>query len=499
MERKKEHGTGSGCAAVGTEAKNIAESAARQRRFCGEAAARESEAGGMSAFGGCGREALRGQAVGRRCADAGMSEVVRGDDAPDVARHGRRARGGALSDPSFAALACSQLFSLLGEAVLRFVLPLYVLNLTGSATLFGAVVAAAFVPFVIMSPVGGVLADRLPRRLMMATFDAVLAFTACAYLLLVGVADVVALTVVALMALYVVQSLYQPTVQSCVGFMLPREHVAQGVAIVSQVSALTGIVGPAAGGMVFGLFGIWPVVAASAVGFAVSCVLVLLFVRVPHVRRESAGGAFATFASDMRDAVSFLRRTPLILRVIAMVVLVNFAATSLVTVGTPYIVTEHWGMPNQFMGFAEASLAVGGLLGAALVAARPAAFSMENVSRCILAAAGALAVLAAMLALPVPAPAAYGALLLLLACVMGAGSAFSVVMMSFVQTESPTDVVGKVVALMLAAANCATPLGQLMFGAGFDHLPPWMPAGIAALVLFGIVVAWRMVLATERR
>ena len=60
-----------------------------------------------------------------------------------------------LFTPPFAAVASAQLFSLLGEAILKFVLPLYLLNLSGSATLYGIVVACAFVPYIFLTPIGG--------------------------------------------------------------------------------------------------------------------------------------------------------------------------------------------------------------------------------------------------------------------------------------------------------------------------------------------------------
>ena len=51
-----------------------------------------------------------------------------------------------LLTPGFRAIVVAQVFSLLGIEILQFVLPLHLLNLTGSGTLYGGVVAAGFVP-----------------------------------------------------------------------------------------------------------------------------------------------------------------------------------------------------------------------------------------------------------------------------------------------------------------------------------------------------------------
>ena len=47
----------------------------------------------------------------------------------------------------FTLVVIGQIISLLGNAVLRFVLPLYLLDVTGSRSLFGLCSAAAFVPW----------------------------------------------------------------------------------------------------------------------------------------------------------------------------------------------------------------------------------------------------------------------------------------------------------------------------------------------------------------
>src|ERR1700748_594892 len=61
--------------------------------------------------------------------------------------------------------------SLLGDAVTPFALAWAVLDLTGSARDLGFVIAAKTAPLVIFLLVGGVFADRLPRRAVMVTAD----------------------------------------------------------------------------------------------------------------------------------------------------------------------------------------------------------------------------------------------------------------------------------------------------------------------------------------
>ena len=61
----------------------------------------------------------------------------------------------------FTLLALGQAFSLLGNYALRLALSMYVLELTGSAGVFAGMLALAMAPTVLLSPLGGALADRL--------------------------------------------------------------------------------------------------------------------------------------------------------------------------------------------------------------------------------------------------------------------------------------------------------------------------------------------------
>ena len=102
----------------------------------------------------------------------------------------------------FTLVVIGQIISLLGNAVLRFVLPLYLLDVTGSRSLFGLCSAAAFVPMVVLTPLGGVVADRLHKQRIMVVLD----FFTCALVALTALAlghlPLVPVLVAAMMLLY---------------------------------------------------------------------------------------------------------------------------------------------------------------------------------------------------------------------------------------------------------------------------------------------------------
>lgn len=422
------------------------------------------------------------------------TEKGRGIVRPRASALGGPAR---LFTPGFRAIVVAQFFSLLGAEILQFVLPLYVLNLTGSGSLYGAVVAAGFIPYTLLAPIGGVLADRTRKRGVMAALDALLACIMAGYLLFAGSPCLVGVTVAVLMVAFAAQALYQPCVQSAVPHVVPAEKIPAAVAVTNQVSMVTGIGGPVIGGMVFGFFGLAPIVLVSAASFAISCALVLLFVRVPYNPPQRTAGPVATARADLGQALRFLRSRPVMGKIIVTATLVNMLGSSFINIGTPYIVTEYLGLSNQLMGVAQGALAVGGLVGGAVVALRPERFSVWATPRFLGAVAACLGAVAAVLAAGLSPAASFAGMLACYVLTMALCMASSIVLTSYLQLKSPGDLVGKVMALAMMLANFATPAGQLVYGVAFDHVAPWAIALVAAAALALIALGMRRALRGE--
>ena len=140
-----------------------------------------------------------------------------------------------------------QIASLIGNGTLKFALAMYVLERTGSAAVFAGMLAAAMLPTILLSPLGGVLADRMNRRTLMIALDALSGLAA----LLAGVAlplgydlPLISALLVALSALGAFES---PTVQACVPQMLSGDALEKGNAAVSQAAALASLATPVSG------------------------------------------------------------------------------------------------------------------------------------------------------------------------------------------------------------------------------------------------------------
>lgn len=394
---------------------------------------------------------------------------------------------------TFALILLAQFCSLLGQEVLQFVLPLYLLDVTGSGTRFGLAIACGFVPYTLLSPIGGVLADRTRKRGIMMGVNAALVAVLLVFLALKDAGDPFALVVFATMASFVAQALYQPSIQSTVPFVLAAPDVPRGVALVSQIGSLTTLSGPVVGAAVYGAVGLVPVVLVSLAAFAVSGAVVALAVRFPCEPASWEGGALAMVRDDLAEAVRYLRDKPLLLGGMATATFVNVSAGALISVGTVYVVTITLGLPAAYASFAQMVMGAGNLVGHSLLAIAPRRFSLRRSVPYVGGIAAAMGVAAWVLS-PAASMAPMAVFLVLTASYAFAtmsGGLMGSCMLAELQAGAPSALVGKLIALFMTLVNCATPLGQAVFGVLFDVLPAWTIALATALELAVVAGAWR--------
>ncbi len=415
--------------------------------------------------------------------------------AASIADPGPTAAAHPIRKSAFAAVIAVQFCSLLGQEMLQFVLPLHLLMETGSGTLFGITVACGFIPATLLAPVGGVMADRLSKRRVVMAVDVVLALAMALFVVSAEAVSSVPAIVGAVVASFMAQAIFQPTIQSTVPFALPSQEVPRGVAMVSQVGMITTLAGPVAGAVLYGAWGLAPVALACALAFAGAAGVAALFMRLEEPVRvcsDVRAGVLATVRSDVAEAAGFLRARPTFIGYIAVATFINLFGGAFIVTGIPYIVTITLGMGSTYTSIAQGALGVGGLIGGSLMAVWPHAFPASRAPRYMACAAAAIGLLAGALALQgaLPAAAVFTALVASVGVVMAACSLVSVMILGALQAETPHTLQGKVIALFMSCANVAMPLGQLVCGIAFDHVPAALIAAAAAMAVLAVAASW---------
>ena len=385
----------------------------------------------------------------------------------------------------FTLVVIGQIVSLFGSAILRFALPLYLLRQTGSPALFGAVGAAAFIPAVLCAPIGGVVADRVNKRNIMVLLDFSTAGLILAFTLLLDRGPLVPLMAVCLMLLYGIAGAYQPAVQASIPLLARAEQLTSANAVINMVQTLSALLGPVTGGVLFGAFGIRPILWVSILCFFLSAVMEL-FIRIPHTPRAAAGGVLSTIRQDLGASWRFIRRErPVFLSVVLVLALFNLVLSAALVVGIPVAVVQVLGMSDSRLGLTQGAMGLGGLFGGLLTACLGARLPLRRGGAVLLAASATAAGMGAALLPGIPALPGWWGVTAMSFAVMVLSTMLTVVLSAAVQGRTPPELLGKVMSFIMAVSSCAAPLGQAVYGALFERCPAWAvllgAAGAAAL------------------
>lgn len=393
-----------------------------------------------------------------------------------------------------------QIISLFGNAVLRYALPLYLLNQTHSAGLFGIVTACSFIPMMVLSPVGGIIADRVNKRNVMVILDFSTAALILVFSLLMHQVNLVVLLIAVLMILYGIQGAYQPTVQASIPLLIPGEHLMQGNAIINLVSSLSGLIGPVLGGVLFGFYGLAPILYISIICFVISAVMEI-FIHIPFQKEECSESIIKMAYADLKESYDFIRREqPILGRVSLLLAGINLIFSALIIIGLPIVINEHLGFSqtvgNRLYGFAEGALAAGGLIGGVLAGVIGQKLTIQKSYTIIGLCTFTLFPIGLALLLPISTMTTYVIIVVSCTAMMALSTVFSIEMITYAQQITPTHLLGKVMALLTCLVMCAHPIGQLMYGMLFEIMSTNISLIFfaALLVCIGITVLGRKII-----
>ena len=400
-----------------------------------------------------------------------------------------------LFTKNFTLLVLGQVSSLFGNYILRLALSMYVLELTGSAAVFAGLLSAATIPTILLSPFGGILADRADRRNIMVALDAMTGTAVlCAALLL---SEQRALVVIGalLVLLSVLGAFETPTVQACIPSMLTGDNIIRGNAVVNQTASISYLTAPLLGGIFYAAFGIKPVMYASVLCFFVTAFLEC-FIRLDYRPAGFGGNALAVAKADFLDSVRFIgkeRRD--ILRILLLAALSRFFVMGVTLVGLPFLVRTVLGLDARYYGAAESVLAVAVIAGS--MAAGVLAGKIQKGGLSAMLAAVGLCIVPAGLAFLLPAGTGvrYAVLVAAFCGMQIAISMFSIYAVSMIQQGTPEHLIGKVMAYTSAITMCAQPVGQMVYGFLFDGCKEavWLVLIPTGVIVCGIGVAIRTV------
>ncbi|HUG87434.1 MAG TPA: MFS transporter [Actinomycetota bacterium] len=263
----------------------------------------------------------------------------------------------------FARLYGAQLISFMGDWFTTVALLGLVSDLTGSAVLVSLVLVAHTIPFALLAPIGGHLADRFDRRRLMIVADLARAALAPLYLL-VDSSGQVWLAFAVMASVGGIGALFAPAAQAAVPNLVDPEDLPAANVLVGSAWGAMLAVGGALGGLVAATLGRDAAFLGDALTFIVSALL-LLGIRArfsePREEEESERG----LARSVSESLRYARGEPRVLALLA--VKAGFGLSVGVLGLLPLFALEVWHAGDRGTGILFAARGLGAVVGPFLV------------------------------------------------------------------------------------------------------------------------------------
>jgi MFS family permease len=388
-----------------------------------------------------------------------------------------------LEVPNYRRYFAGQLISLSGTWMQTVAAVWVILTLTGSGVAVGLATALQFLPMLLIGAWGGLLADRIPKRRLLMTTQALMMVPA-AGLFAVTATGVVTpwMVYLAVFAFGSLNAIDNPTRQSFVYEMVGPDRVVNAVSLNSVIVQAARIVGPAVAGVLIATVGVVPCFGLNALTFVA---MILALWGMEPARLQTAPVAERE-PGAIRAGLRYVWKTPELMVPLALMALVGTLGFNFQVV-LPLLAKLSFESGAMTYASLVSAMAVGSIAGALVNGHRG-----RTGPRLI--AGGALAFgLSALLAAAMPSLALEVVMLALLGA---AAVTFAATINSTLQLAVTPEMRGRVMALYSVVFLGSTPIGAPLTGwlaQTYDPRVALLLAGIS-----GLTAAWAAHLSFNR-
>ena len=397
-----------------------------------------------------------------------------------------------LQSPAFRLFWIGEAISVLGDQFYLVALPLLTFDLTKSPAALGAVLMTAAIPRALLIPVGGVLVDRFsPQRVFLAS-SALRGLIVGALTLLVFTHSLSLWHLFALSALFgVVDALAFPAFMSLPPRMVDESRLERANAAIQGTAQLSGMLGPALAGVLIAATGVPLAFAIDTASFCVSALTLWWMIRllpldrhVPAaVTRATTGKATPSAPGDavrsLRAAVLYTWRDPVLRTVLMIVAAINVGVLGPIGVGLPSLALRELHGDSRLLGLVMGIFGAGTLAGTLLAAfARRPTRAGRVTSWSTWALATAMGLVGLGTRTPWPT-------IIVPVMLLAAGIALgylNIIGISWLQARVPAEMMGRVMAFMILAANGLVPFSYALSGLVAERDVVYLFVGGAAAV-----------------
>ncbi|HEY0734807.1 MAG TPA: amino acid adenylation domain-containing protein [Herpetosiphonaceae bacterium] len=259
-----------------------------------------------------------------------------------------------------------QLVSIIGSGLTGFALGVWVLQETGSVTEFALISLFAMLPFILISPIAGVLVDRWDRRKAMIVSDTVAALTTLAIVLLYRADNLSIWMIYLLTAISSASRAFQlPAYTAATTLLVPREQLGRANGLVQLAQGIGQLISPVLAGVLVTWIGLSGVIAVDLITF-IFAVITLMAVRIPRPEISAEGRqARGSLRQESAFGWHYIKQRPGLMGLLIFFAASNFLVSMVVVLANPLVLSFPSGSPavlGTVLSVAGAGMLVGSIV-----------------------------------------------------------------------------------------------------------------------------------------
>lgn len=394
-----------------------------------------------------------------------------------------------LKEKDFALLILGKFVSLLGSNMLQFALSLYVLSITGSATIFASMLSITILPRLLLSPIAGVFGDWFDRKRSIVLLDLlngiIIGIFAVIYIFKGGLS--LSLIYILVILLEITEIFFHAAMSAVLPSIVEKEKLLEANSFNSLVMNIGNVLSPVFAAFLYGTFGMKIFLIINGITFLLSAISEI-FINIPNNNKRPEKIDIQSFKTDLKEGIDIIKSNKLISTLIGLGTIINFSMAPTFSVGLAFIVKEVLKSTDFQFGLFQMILSISMLLAPLLMVfvkdikigrLSYLSFTIMSILVLVMAVVPSSFVLKSFSTNWIPYT-----LLLLISFVIGLVVTVANIAIGTLFNEIvPLELMGRTSTVFNLAVTVFIPLGQMIFGALYDTISPSIVIAISGAIL----------------
>ena len=370
-----------------------------------------------------------------------------------------------------------KLISVFGSAIYTFAIGLYVLKQTGSGFSFALTLFVGLIPTIIFSPVAGYMSDRFDKKKIVVFMD----FANGMMFLILFVLTLKfelnqPMIYISTFMTTVFTTFFGIAFEAAKPNLVADEKLMSINSLSKVIDSTALILAPVLGGLIFAFTDIKTFILINAVCFIFSAGIETMIDFNYNIKSTAEINDDGGFVEDIKDGLTYIRKNSEIVKMINVLVILNFFISFSVTVPLPYIINNLLNLSSNQYGIIQGAFPVGMILGAVVVGR---IIEKIDYMKLLIFSSITLSVAISLLGLPLvladASSLAYMIYYISIMVIFGIAISFiDVPILWLMQKSIPDNLRGKVLSISMSIVKLIAPLGLVISGMIINSVPVYI-------------------------